>query len=65
MKRSCFVAAAALVMMTALAAAGPQETGALVDMIRSVKKDTVTAELQKRFFDDAAKPLKTKPFVKK
>jgi creatinine amidohydrolase len=41
------------------------ETGALVEMIRSVKKDTVTAELQKRFFDDAAKPLETKPFVKK
>ena len=41
------------------------ETAALVEMIRSVKKDTVTAELQKRFFDDAAKPLETKPFVKK
>jgi creatinine amidohydrolase len=41
------------------------ETGALVEMIRSVKKDTVTADLQKRFFDDAVKPLETKPFVKK
>jgi creatinine amidohydrolase len=41
------------------------ETGALVEMVRSVKKDTVTADLQKRFFDDAAKPLETKPFVKK
>ena len=41
------------------------ETGALVEMIRSVKSDTVTAELQKKFFDDAAKPLETKPFVRK
>ena len=41
------------------------ETGALVEMIRSVKKDTVTPEIQKKFFDDAAKPLETKPFVKK
>jgi creatinine amidohydrolase len=41
------------------------ETGLLVEMIRSVKKDTVTLELQKRFFDDAAKPLETKPFIKK
>ena len=41
------------------------ETGALVEMIRSVKKDEVTAALQKTFFDDAAKPLETKPFVKK
>src|SRR5512138_558366 len=41
------------------------ETGALVEMIRSVKKDTVTAELQKKFFEDAAKPLETKPYVKK
>lgn len=40
------------------------ETGLLVEMIRSVKKDTVTLELQKRFFDDAAKPLETKPFKK-
>lgn len=40
------------------------ETGALVEMVRSVKKDTVTAELQKRFFEDAARPLETKPFVK-
>jgi creatinine amidohydrolase len=41
------------------------ETGALVEMIRSVKADTVTAELQKKFFDDAEKPLETKPFVRK
>ena len=41
------------------------ETGALVEMIRSVKKDAVTPEIQKKFFDDAAKPLETKPFVKK
>ena len=41
------------------------ESGFLVEMIRSVKKDTVTLELQKRFFDDAAKPLETKPFKKK
>jgi len=41
------------------------EVGALVEMIRTVKKDRVTAELQKRFFDDAAAPLETKPFVKK
>ncbi|RPI99860.1 MAG: creatininase family protein [Candidatus Aminicenantes bacterium] len=41
------------------------ETGALVEMIRSVKKDMVTPEIQKKFFDDAAKPLETKPFVKK
>jgi creatinine amidohydrolase len=41
------------------------ETEALVEMIRSVKADTVTAGLQRRFFDDAAKPLETKPFVRK
>jgi len=41
------------------------ETGALAEMIRSVKKDMVTPEIQKKFFDDAAKPLETKPFVKK
>jgi creatinine amidohydrolase len=41
------------------------ETGALVEMIRSVKADTATAGLQKKFFDDAAKPLETKPFVRK
>lgn len=38
------------------------ESGLLAEMIRSVKKDTVTMELQKRFFDDAGKPLETKPF---
>ncbi len=41
------------------------ETSALVEMIRSVKKDAVTAGLQRTFFDDAAKPLETRPFVKK
>jgi creatinine amidohydrolase len=41
------------------------EAGALVEMIRSVKKDMVTPEVQKKFFDDAAKPLETKPFIKK
>jgi creatinine amidohydrolase len=41
------------------------DMAALVEMLRSVKKDTVTADLQKKFFDDAAKPLETKPFVKK
>jgi creatinine amidohydrolase len=41
------------------------DTAALVEMLKSVKKDTVTAELQKKFFDDAAKPLETKPYVKK
>ena len=40
------------------------EANALVETVRSVKKDAVTAELQKRFFDDAAKPLETKPFVR-
>lgn len=41
------------------------ERAALIDMLRTVKKDDVTPELQRRFFDDAAKPLETKPFVKK
>ena len=41
------------------------ESGALVEMLRTVKKDSTTLELQNRFFDDAAKPLETKPFVKK
>jgi creatinine amidohydrolase len=36
------------------------EAGLLGEMIRSVKKDTVTLELQKRFFEDADKPLRTK-----
>jgi len=40
------------------------ESTLLAEMIRSVKKDTVTLELQKRFFDDAARPLETKPFKK-
>lgn len=41
------------------------QTGLLVDMIRSVKRDTVTLELQRRFFEDSAKPLETKPMRKK
>jgi creatinine amidohydrolase len=36
------------------------EAALLADMIRSVKKDTVTLELQKRFFEDSARPLKAK-----
>lgn len=36
------------------------EAGLLAEMIRSVKKDTVTLELQKRFFEDSERPLKTK-----
>ena len=40
------------------------ESTLLAEMIRSVKKDTVTLELQKRFFDDAARPLETRPFKK-
>jgi creatinine amidohydrolase len=36
------------------------ETHLLVEMIGSVKKDTATLELQKRFFDGAANPLVTK-----
>jgi creatinine amidohydrolase len=35
------------------------ETGLLVDMIRSVKADRTTLELQDRFFKDAASPLTT------
>jgi len=41
------------------------EVGALTEMIRSVKSDRLSLELQNTFFDDAAKPLETKPFVKK
>jgi len=41
------------------------ESGALVEMIRLVKRDAVTLELQKTFFDDAASPLETRPFIKK
>ena len=36
------------------------EAGLLVEMIRSVKKDFVTLALQKKFFEDAEKPLKIK-----
>ncbi len=36
------------------------EAKLLAEMIRSVKKDTVTLELQKQFFEDTEKPLKTK-----
>ena len=38
---------------------------ALAEMIRSVKGDTVTPELQKRFFDQSSKPFETKPYGKK
>ena len=41
------------------------ESKALAEMIRSVKGDAVTLKLQTKFFDDAATPLETKPFVKK
>lgn len=41
------------------------ETALLIEMIRSVKNDTVTPELQKRFFEDSAKPLETKPVRRK
>ena len=37
------------------------ESGVLAEMIRSVKADTKTLELQKMFFDYADKPLETKP----
>jgi creatinine amidohydrolase len=37
-----------------------REAGLLAEMIRSVKKDTATLELQKKFFEDSATPLKTK-----
>jgi hypothetical protein len=36
------------------------EAGLLAEMIRSVKEDTVTLELQKQFFADSERPLKTK-----
>ncbi len=36
------------------------EAKLLAEMIRSVKKDTVTLELQKQFFEGTEKPLKTK-----
>jgi creatinine amidohydrolase len=36
------------------------EADLLAEMIRSVKKDTVTLELQNRFFEDSERPLKTK-----
>ncbi len=36
------------------------EAGLLAEMIRSVKKDTVTLELQKQFFEDSDRPLRTK-----
>lgn len=36
------------------------ESGLLAEMIRSVKEDTVTLQLQKQFFGDSETPLKTK-----
>jgi creatinine amidohydrolase len=41
------------------------DTACLVEMIRSVKADTVTLELQKTFYDQSERPLQTKPFVKR
>jgi len=43
----------------------PLGTGLLVDMIRSVKADRATLELQNRFFKDAASPLTTPQGKKK
>ena len=36
------------------------ESGVLAEMIRSVKADTKTLELQKMFFEGSDKPLETK-----
>ena len=36
------------------------EAGLLAEMIRSVKQDTATLELQNQFFKDSERPLKTK-----
>lgn len=36
----------------------------LAEMVRSVKKDKVTLKLQKQFFEDSEKPLKTRPVNK-
>jgi len=36
------------------------ESGLLAEMVRSVKEDTVTLELQKQFFEGSSAPLKTK-----
>ena len=41
------------------------EVGALVETVRSVKADAVTTALQNTFYDDAGRPLETRPFVKK
>lgn len=41
------------------------QTDLLVEMIRSVKDDTVTLDLQRRFFEDSGKPLETKPMRKR
>ena len=40
------------------------ESDLLAEMVRSVKKDTVTLKLQKQFFGDSDKPLETKPVNK-
>lgn len=37
------------------------EAGLLAEMIRSVKKDAVSLELQKKFFEGSEKPLETRP----
>ncbi len=41
------------------------QTGLLVEMIRSVKADAVTLELQRRFYEESEKPLETRPMKKK
>ena len=41
------------------------DTACLVEMIRAVKADKVTLELQNTFYEDAAKPLETRPFIKR
>jgi creatinine amidohydrolase len=40
------------------------ESDLLAEMVRSVKKDTVTLKLQKQFFGDSDRPLETKPVNK-
>ena len=35
------------------------ESDLLAEMIRGIKKDTTTLELQRRFFEQSSKPLET------
>ena len=37
------------------------KVGLLAEMIRSIKKDAVSLELQKKFLEASGKPLETKP----